>query len=307
MPFCPECKEEYEGNVERCADCDVDLVPSLETSGNGVPAEVKIMVANKQVGERLVDFLLMEGVEAALDGETHRWNDREVPAVKIPGQYYEFVAVFLTRSNQFQVVETDAEGKGLVDFFDPTRSASARSHPLMRKKPREIVALGEAVVPDLTEILKEGDAEVRRWSLRRLLDLGAPGLKAMVDVAYEGVLVGDRDLVFPVLRAVEEGIETGLEVARGIPERVREAFRSGDASIRALACLVTGKFGRPGDAAAMVVLLRDPEPLVLEEVVEAFDALTGIDLDLHAESGEADRERAIQTLKAWLEDHTNSP
>ena len=301
MPFCPECKEEYEGNVERCADCEVDLVESLESSGDGVPAEVKIMVVNKQVGERLVDLLLMEGVEAALDGETHAWDDREVPAVKIPGQYYEFVAVFLTRSNQFHVVETNAEGKGLVDFFDPTRSASARSHPLMRKKPREIVAQGDAVVPDLVEILREGDAEARRWSLRRLLDLGALGMKTMVEVAYEGVLVGDRDLVFPVLGAVEEGVESGLAVARGIPDRVRESLGSEDASIRALACLVTGKFGRPGDAAVMVPLLLDPEPLVLEEVVEALDVLTGIDLDLDAEADEADRERAIQDLKAWLE------
>lgn len=29
MPFCPNCKYEYEANVTECPDCDVELVPSL--------------------------------------------------------------------------------------------------------------------------------------------------------------------------------------------------------------------------------------------------------------------------------------
>jgi hypothetical protein len=29
MPFCPECMAEYRGYVQRCSDCDVDLVESL--------------------------------------------------------------------------------------------------------------------------------------------------------------------------------------------------------------------------------------------------------------------------------------
>lgn len=29
MPFCPNCRYEYDANVTECSDCEVDLVPSL--------------------------------------------------------------------------------------------------------------------------------------------------------------------------------------------------------------------------------------------------------------------------------------
>lgn len=41
--FCPVCKSEYREGFTRCADCDVDLVPTLESQA-GAEAEESIVV-----------------------------------------------------------------------------------------------------------------------------------------------------------------------------------------------------------------------------------------------------------------------
>ena len=37
--FCPQCKAEYQPGLTRCADCDVDLVPTLSASEEGFSKE----------------------------------------------------------------------------------------------------------------------------------------------------------------------------------------------------------------------------------------------------------------------------
>lgn len=42
--FCPLCKAEYREGFTRCADCDVDLAPSLPSSAAGAPEEDLVLV-----------------------------------------------------------------------------------------------------------------------------------------------------------------------------------------------------------------------------------------------------------------------
>jgi len=298
MPFCPNCRDEYDDSVDTCADCGSSLVASLE-SAEAAPAEVKIAVEDAQVGQHLIDLLLAEGVEANFDADKIEVSGREFPQVVVPGEFAGYVAVFLTRSAKFQITETDEQGRSVIGFFNPTASGSDEARRLMRLKPKEIAAMGESVIPGLRDLLGAGDQEVRRWASRRLLDLGRPGVEALQAAVFAGALAGDRDLQFTALRAVDEAEEAGVTVRRAVPPAVVEALQSGDPSVRALACLAIGRFGENLNVPPLIPLLADPEPLVVEEVVEALESLTGITVDLHAGSTDAERDAAIRTFREW--------
>ncbi|MBN2489301.1 MAG: hypothetical protein JXQ29_00425 [Planctomycetes bacterium] len=301
MPFCPRCREEYDASVARCAECGAELVASLDAASAAAGSrEARILVEDEQVGRSLVDALLVEGLQVNLDADKHPWRDRMVPAVVVPADLQEFVAVLVTRSDRFQVVETDEQGRGLVGFFDPTSLAALRRHPLIRRKPKDIAAMGEAVIPELVELLAAGEPEIRRWASRRLLDQGAAGATALRGALFSGVSQGDRDLVFTAIRALDEAEAGGVPVDRSVPAAVRGALTAEDPSARALGCLVLGRFGARDDVARLIPLLADPEPLVLEEAVEAIEALTGVALGLHAGCTAEEREREVARLRDAL-------
>ena len=299
MAFCPQCQEEYDDAITHCAECGVELVENLETTGAARPEHVFVLVEEDHVAERLADALLAEGIEVHMDEKKHEMKDRDVPALVIPVEYADFVAVFVTQSDRFHVVDMDEKGRQLIGFFDPQATETVRAHPLMRKKPREIVAAGESVIPELVTLLEDGQDEVRRWACRRLLDLAAPGVTALREAAFRAVLSGNRELVFAAFRVLNEAEQLGMVVERGVPSSVIEALASSDASVRALACLTIGRLGESEDVPPLVPLLADFEPLVVEEVVEALESLTGIAVTLHAGSSDEERQDAIQKFKEW--------
>jgi HEAT repeat protein len=300
MPFCPECRDEYDASIETCAECGTTLVATLD-EGEPAPKEARIAVEDEQVGQHLIDLLLAEGVEVNFDSEKHEVNGREYPQIVVPGEFSGYVAVFLTRSSRFQVTETDEQGRGVIGFFNPTASGSDEALRLLRKKPKEIAAMGEAVIPQLRELLGAGDQEVRRWASRRLLDLGRPGLNALRAAVFAAALAGDRDLQFTALRVIDEAEEAGTTVEKTVPGEVVAGMKSEDPSIRALCCLAIGRFGDGAHVTSLIPLLADPEPLVVEEVVEALESITGITVDLHAGSSNEEREAAAREFRAWRE------
>lgn len=53
MPFCPNCKSEYEEDINQCADCNIDLVESLDDA----IMYVKLIAVTKEESVRVVEFL----------------------------------------------------------------------------------------------------------------------------------------------------------------------------------------------------------------------------------------------------------
>lgn len=65
MPFCPECKYEYNPGITRCPDCEVDLVESLPTDQSKDLAEgasdadfVKVYTARDEMEAMMIKSVL---------------------------------------------------------------------------------------------------------------------------------------------------------------------------------------------------------------------------------------------------------
>lgn len=67
MPWCPECRAEYEAGITRCSDCDVDLVELLPEETVGEPPVI-VYTANTHSEAMVVAATLRsEGIPTYLD------------------------------------------------------------------------------------------------------------------------------------------------------------------------------------------------------------------------------------------------
>ncbi len=71
MPFCPECRTEYRRGIERCKDCDVGLVESIDAKGTRVDAPLVVLATFPNVAEARLVLELLEhnGIQAVLRGD----------------------------------------------------------------------------------------------------------------------------------------------------------------------------------------------------------------------------------------------
>ncbi len=75
MPFCPSCQTEYRAGFTRCADCDVELVPSLvqdaQEEGDAGPVELDELATfpNASEAEMIQELLEDNGISTVLRGD----------------------------------------------------------------------------------------------------------------------------------------------------------------------------------------------------------------------------------------------
>lgn len=64
MPWCPQCKTEYEPYVPRCADCGVNLVERLPPEDTGKPAVIVAQASSANEARIMVATLQAVGIPA---------------------------------------------------------------------------------------------------------------------------------------------------------------------------------------------------------------------------------------------------
>ncbi len=120
MPWCPVCKNEYVKGYTRCADCDVDLVESLEE------APKPIIFGEEGPVTQMAEFLKANGIEDAFT----RYDEKEkafelyVPNEKI-GDAKAMITELL-RKQQEQEQELEVEEMDAAEDSEPSEKAPDR-------------------------------------------------------------------------------------------------------------------------------------------------------------------------------------
>ncbi|RJP68743.1 MAG: hypothetical protein C4532_12260 [Candidatus Abyssobacteria bacterium SURF_17] len=109
VPFCPNCRSEYEVGVERCQDCESPLVDELPPEDEpGVEDEVPFVVVYEASGDK--EALIVKGV---LESEAIECSlSSDVPHTVVPLNINGLGAV------RISVLEKDAErAKEIIEAY----------------------------------------------------------------------------------------------------------------------------------------------------------------------------------------------
>lgn len=304
MPFCPDCHEEYDAGVDACADCGSALVAEL-SGGDELPTEVPIAVRDGEVAERLIALLVENGIEVLGAGEDVEWQGASYPSVRVPAGAAQATALLVARHASFHMTEQDEWGRGVIDFYE-AEGGTIESHPLLKRAPKEVVAMGPAVFPELEALALDGVRDVSRWACRRLVDFGTDASDTLGTLCARAVRGAKRNAVFGVLGALDDAANFGQAPVVRLPASVADDLGDDEPAVRALAALAIGRLGDASSVEALAPLLLDDEPLVVEEVVEALDSLTGVDLDLAGDADPTARGAAADRMREWARAHGSS-
>ena len=67
MPWCPECKAEYDASVAKCTDCDVELVEALPPDTPDDPPVIVLRASTAEQADVACATLLSEGIAAYVE------------------------------------------------------------------------------------------------------------------------------------------------------------------------------------------------------------------------------------------------
>jgi HEAT repeat protein len=300
MPFCPNCREQYESHVSRCADCDVDLVDRLSraepaeaspSAGGPPPHSFTLYAASEELAGRLANALDRADCPFVRGAEPAEVKGRTAWPISVPDEYAHQIASLLG-------IDPDAIEQGdtgswvLLAPGSREAAGAAFESPLMRESNSTILRRGEPAIPELLEVVWKGESGEQRRAAELLAELGVAGAQALTEIARKAIVEGDRERLQP--------IAFGLRNVHGY--RPDEAFspflEDGSATARALAAIVVGRTGKESAVKLLVPLLEDPELEVREEAIEGLYQITHEDYDYEADADPADRAAAIARWKS---------
>jgi hypothetical protein len=111
MPWCPNCKMEYQNGFTVCSDCKIDLVEDLEQAEGLVPF---FQAEDKRIAEKLVRFFKYSDLKSSLEYD----EENEIYIVNIPPRKQ---AQAKKLYQAFYFVERELMEKGESDLV-PSRS-----------------------------------------------------------------------------------------------------------------------------------------------------------------------------------------
>lgn len=295
MPFCPDCREEFDEGIQVCVDCgDISLVASLEGIEERVePApgaefiedELVVLAEDRRLAEAFVAHLLGARIPAYLYEEPFDLGGRSASALAVPGDFTEQTFTRL-RGFPFEEIET-AEGT-LRLYGAPDAADDVETPALLASSDDEILARGGAVHSELAEIVVGGDPLHRARAVSLLARMGDEGRAVLLAILDEGMRTEKREFVSGFLLLLEP------ITLRPSDEALREHLESAEPGRRRLAAQAVGRLLGQGGANHLVTLLSDDAPDVRDEAIEMLFHVFGDDLGFDAEADEATREASIR-------------
>ena len=129
MPFCPQCREEFEEGIEVCFDCgDIPLVATLEglpepevhlPGTEHIESEVRLLADSRELGQMLYDMLMKAGIPSYVYDDPVELEERQAALLAVPSKFAEDTWAKL-RFLSYEEVETDEGSVRLYLPPDPT-------------------------------------------------------------------------------------------------------------------------------------------------------------------------------------------
>ncbi len=123
MPFCPQCKAEYQQDITICSDCQIELMPELppEDTVEYVDWEIVQSVPSEVVGTMIKGVLETENIDVvlhshelvALGGIREDWSKPEWGDLLVHGDDFEdakaIIEEYLASLPKNQIENEDAD------------------------------------------------------------------------------------------------------------------------------------------------------------------------------------------------------
>ncbi|MEQ8765353.1 MAG: hypothetical protein RL885_15570 [Planctomycetota bacterium] len=295
MAFCPRCECEYEDSVATCADCEVDLVASLDAEeARDAPSkggtleleseELAIIVAG-WLSER---GLPPEGTESTEEGTVLLTMAPETPGV----------AWQQARAELRLVQEVDAEGFPLYfRRFDPERDRPVEEPSILGDK--SLAWLVKNKDESLAEIRKQLVSGQSRWrpvAFQVLSEIGVPGFELLSEVFESSVRESNPKALQGAVQGIAEYRKRRMATISLDESTVRGGLEHENPEIRLFTTQLVGRAGLNALAKDLLPRLEDEKEAIQEEADEALMHLFDVDFGFEASLEPEEKKRAIA---AW--------
>ena len=293
MPFCPDCRQEFEAGFTQCADCERELVSSLEgidevpetlPGTELIEGELRLFAESSDLATGILQMLGRAGVPVYQYDEPIRVDGREVVQLAVPADFEDGTFSQL-RGLPYDEIEVGGAVSRL--YVRPDLREGEEAPELFEHSDEELVARGASIHGELAKLALGAAPDYRARAIGILDQMGPDGQAVLWGIVREGIEGRKLDLVSDFLfwlRAIK----------LSPPEDETNALLSdSDPDVRRMGVLILGKLVGEGAGRRLVPMLADPDEGIRDETIELLFHLFGDDLGYDPEADEAEREQAI--------------
>ncbi len=294
MPYCPECREEFDSGVQVCVDCgDVALVARLEDLPAQEPAplpgaehiegELRFYADSRELAQRLEASLVSGTIPVFTYEEPLETEGGQAWGLAVPSEFEERAWARL-RAVPYEEVDL---GEGPVRLYSLDLEADDPVPEVLLAEDSQVLASGEAAHPALVEAALDTGSAHQGRAVRLLAESGPAGKALLFGILQEALKNRRREFLSVFL--------IQLRTIRIVPPEggFEDLVAHEDVEVRRLACAAAASLLGRGFAPRLVGLLEDADAGVRDEAIEALFDLYGDDLGFEAEADEGSRAKAV--------------
>ena len=314
MPFCPQCRHEFESHAADCPDCEVVLVEELVEGGAEPQFRLMLLLgADEEVLDLLEQTLGRARIPVCrLDPERLQSDSLEA-GLMVPQELFRQAVSLLdgdTRLLRTSVVVNVKDDQGepqeqaLVCYrlFDRTESGAGeiRAPELLQQPTQVLVSRGAEIVNDLLEFIRRGDETTRQKALSVMCGMGSESLEALARMLAVLAREGREAAVFAVVKMIQARLSDPAQLT----DLIAVALDAGlDPVHRALALHALGRCELTGVYEPILALLDDPYLIIREEADETLCALSDEDMGFDPDLPPEERAVIREHWRIWFLEH----